>query len=103
MQLSSLRCWIFSSGVGVNNAFESLPEIRELVRALQRARTKHLRADAGTRQEHEDVAAAAQARKDAADTRVAALVQRQLAVRQSNQVLGLMQHCSPVKRFVYSS
>ena len=82
MQSEILACVSFSAGVGVNNIFESLPEIWELVRALQQSRTKSLKTDAGsTAHGHEDVAAAVQGRKDAANARVTALVQRQLAVR----------------------
>ena len=78
-------------GVGVNNAFESLPEIRDLVLALRRAaadathtqRDTHADIDAQTHtdtaQGEERVVSAARARIAAADARVAALVQRQLA------------------------
>eukprot|EP01044_Picomonas_judraskeda_P017444 COSAG03_NODE_3284_length_2100_cov_20.144928_2_plen_288_part_01 len=80
-------------GVGVNNAFESLPEIRDLVLALRRAaadathtqRHTHTETDTDTQthtdtaQGEERVVSAARARITAADARVAALVQRQLA------------------------
>ena len=74
---------LLSSGVGVNNAFESLPEIRELVLALQSVHTDSAGPLAAERNRHEREAirAAVQARTHAADRRVNALVQRQLAVR----------------------